>query len=209
LIIQVSEREKVPRVRTTAIAALAVSALLATCGAAYARDLHLKKVAREASKAPSMSWGHFSGELTDYKTTTPNLFKGASATAMMFGINGESTFRLHVRGINDSAVNNEYPAHLHEGTCEADDATAAGGHYNVSGINPATGAFNKVNNETEVWLTFKVNSQGSARVTVSVPFVPTPGPDGAARSIVLHNNDTAKTRLACLPLDIKTLTSSG
>jgi len=213
LIIQVSEREKVPRVRTTAIAALAVSALLATSGAAYAHDLNLKRSAGEASAAPSMSWAHFSGELTDYTTTTyttatPDLFKGARATAMMFGINGETTFRLHVSGIAESANHHQYPAHLHKGPCVAEDPSKAGGHYNNQEEEGVTDF--AVNAKTEVWLNFKVSSEGNARITVTVPFVPKPGD----RSIVIHSDQapmppaTSPTRLACLPLEIKSLSST-
>jgi Cu/Zn superoxide dismutase len=157
-----------------------------------------------------MGWGYSNGDLRDLSTGTRDVFDGAKATAFMMGINGQTTFRLNVRGIDESADGKEYPAHLHEGPCEAGKGDAAGPHYNISGKNPVTGAFNEITDKTEAWLTFNVNSEGSARVTVSVPFVPTPRPDGAARSIVIHTNDTSlKTRLACLPLDIKKLSSRG
>jgi superoxide dismutase, Cu-Zn family len=208
LIVQVSEREKVPRFRTTAIAALAVSALLATSGAAYAHDFGQKKSAREASEAPSMSWAYSKGDLSDL-SHTDNVFDGAKATAFMMGINGKSTFRLNVTGIDESASRKTYPAHLHEGPCVADDGLKAGDHYNAQKELKLPTPW-LVNSDTEVWLTFKVNSEGRARVTVSVPFVPTPGPDGAARSIVIHTDDTSvKTRLACLPLDIQKFSSSN
>jgi Cu-Zn family superoxide dismutase len=198
-----------PRFRTTAIAALAASALLATSGAAYARDLHLKKAAREASEVPSMSWAYSKGKLSDLSTATPDVFDGARATAFMMGINGESTFRLNVRGVDKDAVGKTYPAHLHEGPCVAGDGAAAGGHYNISGINPETKLFNEVSAKTEAWLTFKVTSDEDARITVTVPFVTKPG----ERSIVIHTDakpDPGKSpaRLACLPLDIKSFSSS-
>jgi Cu/Zn superoxide dismutase len=80
----------------------------------------------------------------------------------------------------------------------------------------------KVNDQTEVWLNFHVNSGGNAEATATVPFVPTPGDDGLARSITFHATatvhhqmdptdpavGTAGAKLACLPLDIKKLASS-
>ena len=196
--------EIVARYRKTAIAALAISALVLTTGAASAREFNLRHVARGMS-ASSMSWAYFHGELTDYTTTTPDIFKGARATAMMMGLNDESTFTLNIRGIDKSAIGNEYPAHLHVGTCDADDPGAAGGHYNTDTI--AGVASPDVSEKTEVHLDFTVKEKGTARVVVRVPFVPTVAPEGASRAIVIHSNESS-TRLACLPLNIKTLTSS-
>ena len=79
------------------------------------------------------------------------------------------------------------------------------GHYNTqqeAGL-PAPWA---VNNQTEVHLDFKVNSDRSAQVNGNVPFIPIPG----KRSIVIHTDATPRpgsspARLACLPLDIKSL----
>jgi Cu/Zn superoxide dismutase len=197
--------EIVARYRKTAIAALAASALILTTSAASAREVNLNDIGGEAFKASSMSWAYFRGGLTDYTTTTPNIFEGARATAMMMGLNGESTFTLNIRGIDESAVGNEYPAHLHVGPCDANDPSAAGGHYNtdvIAGIGSP-----EVSEKTEVHLDFTVRETGTARVVVRVPFVPTVAPEGGSRSIVIHSSETS-TRLACLPLDIKTLTSS-
>jgi hypothetical protein len=189
----------VPRLRTTAIAGLAVSALLATSGVAYAHDLHLKKVAREASAAPSMSWAFYSGKLTDLSPGTPDVFDGARATATMIGMDGSSYFRVQVKGLAHGAVGNEYPAHLHVGPCglDANRIPTVGGHYNTNTAVP-------VSEKTEVHLDFKVNSNGNVRIAVNVPFVPTPGD----RSIVFHTNaptpaGTPPAKLACLPLTIK------
>lgn len=194
----------VPRLRTTAIAGLAVSALLATSGVAYAHDLHLKKVAREASAAPSMSWAFYRGKLTDLSPGSDDVFDGARATATMIGMDGSSYFRVQVKGLAHSAVGNEYPAHLHVGPCglDAKGIPTVGGHYNTS---PA----GLVSEETEVHLDFKVNSDGNVRIAVNVPFVPTPGD----RSIVFHTNaetpaGTPPAKLACLPLTIKELAST-
>jgi Cu/Zn superoxide dismutase len=193
----------VARYRKTAIAALAASALLLTPSAAYAHDLNLGRILHKAPSASSMSWANYRGELTDYPTT-PDVLSGAKATAMMMGLNDESTFRLSIRGIDKSAAGKEYPAHLHVGPCVADDPGAAGGHYNISSEVPPL-----VSEQTEVHLDFTVNDKGSARITVSVPFVPTAG----THSIVIHSDETpaagsSPTRLACLPLEIQTFPST-
>jgi hypothetical protein len=195
---EVSKGEIVARYRKTAIAVLAVSAVLLTPTTASA-DLRMSDFVPRVSKPSSMTWAHYHGDLTDYPTT-PDVFKGARATAMMMGLDDESTFRLSIKGIEKSAAGNEYPAHLHAGPCVANDPAAAGGHYNVSSEVPPL-----VNGTTEVHLDFTVNDRGSARITVSVPFIPTAG----TRSIVIHSNETpapgsSPTRLACLPLEIQT-----
>jgi hypothetical protein len=181
-----------------AIAAVAASAVLLTPTAASA-DLRVNDFVPPVSEPSSITWAHFRGDLTDYPTK-PNVFDGARATAMMMGLNNESTFRLNIKGIDESAAGNEYPAHLHVGPCVASDPGAAGVHYNVSSqVRPLA------SETTEVHLDFTVNDHGSARITVSVPFVPAAG----TRSIVIHSNETpalksSPTRLACLPLDIQT-----
>ena len=206
-----------PRFRTTAIAALAATALLATSGAAYARDLHLKKVEREASAAPSMAWAYFAGTLTDISSPgTPNVYRGARATAMMIGIDNTTFVKVQIKGLGENAIGKELGAHLHTGPCGLDTAKppqpTVGGHYNtdtVKGITPAL-----VSDQTEVWLNFDVNSDGNAKATATVPFVPT----ADDRSITFHERATTKSgvgvgtagaKLACLPLDIKSVKSSN
>jgi len=188
---------------------LAAPALLLTSGAAYAGDHNLHRGTHVGNggfgggaEIASMSWGSFKGDLSDL-STTDTVFNHAKATAFMMSVNGESTFRLHVRGLDESAAGRKYPAHLHEGPCVAGDGTAAGGHYNTqkeAGL-PTPWL---VSHETEVHLDFTVNAEGSARVTVAVPFVPKAG----ERSIVIHSDQppppgTSPARWACLPLQIK------
>jgi hypothetical protein len=151
-----------------------------------------------------MSWAFYSGDLTQLSSN--KVYDGARATAMMFGINGETTFRVSIRGLGEDAVGNDYGAHLHTGPCglAADGITATvGPHYNTT---PA-GSLPVVSDQTEVWLNFHVSSDGNARDTAVVPFVPTPGENGP-RSITFHALQTdskgiAGAKLACLPLDIK------
>jgi Cu/Zn superoxide dismutase len=204
----------VPRYRSIAVAALAVSALLLTSSAAYAgdhdfhRDTHLGSGSfGEGSEISSMSWGFYNGEVTDYETTTPDFFKGARVTARMMGLGKGSYFAVQVRGVDKDAQGKIHGAHLHEGPCIAKDPTAAGPHYNTT-RDPITKLATLTNGDTEVWLDLHVNSVGNARTTVNVPFVPTAG----EHSIVFHADATvpsgptvgsAGTRLACLPFTIQ------
>jgi Cu/Zn superoxide dismutase len=212
-----------PRFGKAAIAAAAGAAVLLTASAAYAHGFNRNKVAGDAATTPSMNWAHYRGDLTDLSTKTDDvkttdMFDGAKATAMMVGINGETLFRLNVYGIDDAVVGKRFGAHLHEATCEIDNGTAAGPHYNITPYDPVTKTFETVSDQTEVWLDFAVNPEGTARVTVSVPFIPKPG----LRSIVLHATPTvhhseenrpavgsAGSRLACLPLEINQVASTS
>jgi hypothetical protein len=193
----------VARFRKTAIAAVALSALVATSGAAYA-DYNNHGVA--TSPARGMKWAYYGGELTDYTTPPnppvdkPDIFKGAKASAMMIGMEGRSVFRLSVTGID--AKKGTYGVHLHQGTCNPENPGEAGPHYNVT-WNSTTELSDVISSRTEVWLDLDVNSRGKAQSTATVSFIP----DGP-RSIVLHAAPTAKdgtagARLACFPFDIK------
>jgi superoxide dismutase, Cu-Zn family len=152
-----------------------------------------------------MSWAAYSGELTEYTATAPSLFADARASAIMLGIDGKSFFRLRVSGIK--AKDGVYGVHLHQGTCDATNSVKAGPHYNVT-WDPVALSSETVDDETEVWLDLDVNSDGYARSTATVSFIPE-----GERSIVLHaaptvpsgsSVGTAGARLACLPFKIKT-----
>lgn len=200
------------RFRKTVIAAAALSALaVTTTTVAYAHDLALKRVTSGTSKASSMNWAYYRGELTDLSPKTDDVYDGARATAVMMGINNESTFRVTIRGLREDAIHKKYGAHLHTGPCGLDAVGNAtvGGHYNATpaGVPPV------VNDKTEVWLNFHVNSDRNARATAIVPFVP----NGGERSITFHEKTTvhhgpgvgtAGLKLACLPLDIKKVAGS-
>jgi hypothetical protein len=203
----------VPRFRKTAIAAVAVSAVLLTPTMASAS--RLSDLAEHVSEASSMTWAYYRGGLTDLSPTTEDVWDGARATAVLMGINDETTARVTVRGLPDSAAGEEYGAHLHDGPCGLDDnkAPTVGGHYNVSPPNDLGGP-SVVSDQTEVWLDFDVNSDGEARDTAVVPFVPAAG----ERSITFHaahtihdgtGVGTAGAKLACIPLDIKEFASTN
>jgi Cu/Zn superoxide dismutase len=158
-----------------------------------------------------MSWGYFSGDVIDYKTTGPDIFADANASAIMIGMDDKSFFRLRVTGIKaEDDTSPTYGVHLHQGPCDADFPgdlpKGAGPHYNAN-WNPL-GTLR----DNEVWLDLNVNSDGNARSTATVSFIPEDG----TRSIVLHADPTvskaeangpavgsAGARLACLPFNIK------
>ena len=196
------------RTRSMATAALAASALIFTPSGAAAHDGLHTRAAVASSDSSGMGWAHYRGYLTDLAPNTDDVFDGAKASAVMIGVEGSSFFRLQIEGIR-RAAGNEYPAHLHEGPCVAGQGALALGHYNTqqeAGF-PAPWT---VNNQTEVHLDFKVNSDRSAQVSVTVPFIPIPG----QRSIVIHTDaapppGSSPARLACLPLDIKSLPDAG
>ena len=166
-----------------------------------------------------MSWGFYNGPLTDLSPSTNDPFDGAKATATMMGVGGSTFFRVQVRGVDDSAVGKVYGAHLHQGPCGLDEAGAptVGPHYNTSEFDAEKKVYTVINDQTEVWLDFEVDPFGNARSTTRVPFVPTAG----ERSITLHAAPTvhhatetaaagtAGAKLACLPLEIRTLPESN
>ena len=79
---------------------LSALALTSTAASAHA----LTGSTSGESDGSSMSWGYYSGELTDFESTTPDVFKGARATAIMIAVDGSSFFRLRVTGIHGDAV---------------------------------------------------------------------------------------------------------
>lgn len=199
------------RYRKMAIAAVAVSAVLLAPTAAYAHDDDGTGAAGTATSViePRMAWGRSSGPLTDLLPDDKSVFDGARATAAMIGVDGSTFFSLRISGIDKSAAGDSFGAHLHEGQCVAGDGTQALGHYNSDKISGVLGTVPSKQNE--VWLDFRVNSEGAARSTARVPFVAL----GGKRAIVLHAEPTtpgtgsAGARLACLPLDIHTIPSTA
>ena len=219
-----------PRFRTVAVAALAVSAVLLTSSAAYAGDHDFRRHTHfgnggfggASEFSNSMTWGFYNGPLTDLSPSTDDPFDGAKATATMMGVGGSTFFRVQVRGVDDGAVGKVYGAHLHQGPCglAKDQAgvlqPTVGPHYNTSDFDAEKKIYTVINDQTEVWLDFEVDPFGNARSTARVPFVPTAG----ERSITLHASPTlhhatataaagtAGAKLACLPLEIRTLPES-
>jgi Cu/Zn superoxide dismutase len=197
------------RARTMAISALAASGLIFTASAADGHAGRHTSTYVASSDSSGMGWARYGGYLTDLSPTTDDVVDGAKASAVMIGMEGSSFFKLQITGIDDNAEGNEYPAHLHKGPCVAGQGASALGHYNTqeeAGL-PAPWL---VNTQTEVHLDFTVNSDGSARATANVPFIPLP----KKRSIVIHTDarpaaGSSPAHLACLPLDIKPFPKAG
>lgn len=140
----------------------------------------------------------FRGPLQDLSTATVGPFDGAKAQVLLQTSASTSRVGLVVRGIDPAQAGLRFGAHLHIGPCVTDNGAAALGHYNVSTAIPAV-----INDQTEVWLDFTVNSDGEGRSGARVPFVPV----AAERSVVIHALPTnpvtgaAGARLACLPVE--------
>ncbi len=192
------------RTRSMAIPALAACALIFTPTAANAHDGLHARTAFASSGRSGMAWAHYRGYLTDLSPSTDGVFDGAKASAVMIGLEGSSFFRLQITGIDERAAGKEYPTRLHKGPCVAGQAALALGHYNTQEEAGSPAPW-PVNNQTEVHLDFRVNSDRSAQVSASVPFIPAP----EKRSIVIHAATppagSSSARLACLPLDIKSV----
>ncbi len=132
------------------------------------------------------------GELRDLEPAVAGPLDGAEATLTMASHDGSTTAVLTVRGIDRSAVDHTFGAHLHVGPCVAGDGAAAGPHFNAGG---------QPSPDTEIWLDFTVTGGGTGHAVAQVPFVPAPG----NRAIVIHRDFTAPNgvagpRLACLPV---------
>jgi Cu/Zn superoxide dismutase len=136
--------------------------------------------------------------------------------------NGTTTFSIKITGIDISAAEEEFAAHLHTGLCVDGDfadpaigkiaGSQAGPHYNTQ-LYPA-GPYTTYaaiplemrTADTEVWFTLVPSEEdGAASFQTTVPFVPV-DLDGIM-SIVVHvtKNDKyggAGARQACFPLDV-------
>jgi hypothetical protein len=141
--------------------------------------------------------------------------------------NGNTTFRIRVRGIDPSVAGSTLGSHLHTGKCVEGDfgnpdaevpaipGGQAGPHYNhdvvvggkklpAAGVAPEDTA--KIGPETEVWFDLAPNEEGVAVDETTVPFVPV-DPDGVM-AVVVHvlptnpNDGKAGDRQACFPLSV-------
>lgn len=141
--------------------------------------------------------GIFRGDLESLSPASSGLFDHATAQLVLVGHRDAATAVLMVHGVDRSAQGRTFGAHLHTGPCVPGNGAAAGPHYNHSGVVPPV-----VNDQTEVWLDFTVNTGGSGQSVTQVPWVPQAG----AHSVVVHelptaSNGTAGARLACLPVE--------
>ena len=136
------------------------------------------------------------GELSDLSTAA-NVTDNASAEVWAIAGSSGTTFLLYVWGISPSAVGMTFGVHVHVGACVEGDGAAAGPHYNSGGV---------ADDETEVWLDFKVLPGGFGFASAHTRFLIDAG---KAQSVVVHLEPTqdggatpgaAGGRQACLPV---------
>lgn len=132
--------------------------------------------------------------LTDLESGVARPTDGSWAVASATVAEGRTVVVLNVKDLDVAAAGTTFGAHVHTGSCVADQGSVAGPHYNAGG---------GVSPETEVWLDFTVNNGGTGHAVAVVPFeIPANG----AHSIVIHAlptapNGAAGARIACLPLE--------
>ena len=140
------------------------------------------------------------GPLQDLQVTSSQPTDGATAQVVAKQSAGMTTVTLKVQALDHEAAGTTLGAHVHVGSCIAGNGGAALAHYNAGGIPSA---------QTEVWLDFTIEANGTAWAETTVPFSI---PQGGAASVVIHAEathhgpgpvpapGTAGARLACLPV---------
>jgi Cu/Zn superoxide dismutase len=133
------------------------------------------------------------GELRDLQLATVQPTDHATAQVVATEEGGSTTVTLKVQGLDHGWAGSGLGAHVHSGSCVEGDGAAAGPHYNAGG---------GVSDQTEVWLDFTIEANGTGFATATVPFTI---PAGGAGVVVIHAMETNETtgaagpRWACLP----------
>jgi Cu/Zn superoxide dismutase len=162
--------------------------------AGAAAGLLLAAATAAGATAPDRAWG--AGQLRDLQPATGQLTDRATAQVVATEADGTTTVTLKVQGLDRASAGTTLGAHVHVGTCVEGAGAAAGPHYNATGGQV-------VSDETEVWLDFTVQSNGTAQAAATVPFVI---PGAGAGAVVIHALHTdhatgaAGARWACLPV---------
>ena len=156
----------------------------------------LLSIAGTANADPARARG--AGPLQDLQVATSQPTDGATAQVVARESDGTTIVTLKVQALDHAAAGTMLGAHIHAGSCVAGNGAAAGPHYNAGGT-PSP--------QTEVWLDFTIEANGTARSETTVPFVI---PQGGAAALVIHAMatspgptpapGTAGARLACLPI---------
>jgi Cu/Zn superoxide dismutase len=144
--------------------------------------------------APTRARG--SGELRDLQLTSEQPTDHATAQVTAVEDGDETTVTLKVQGLDHAAAGTELGAHVHSGSCVEGNGAAAGPHYNTTGGTT-------ISDETEVWLDFTVQPNGTGSATATVPFTIGAGGAGAVVIHALHTDHptgAAGARWACLPV---------
>ena len=134
------------------------------------------------------------GPLQDLQLDTNQPTDGATAQVVATESGGMTVVTLKVQALDRAAAGTTLGAHVHTGSCVEANGAAAGPHFNAGGT-PSP--------QTEVWLDFTIEANGTAWAEATVPFVI---PQGGAGAVVIHaeptNDETmpgaAGIRLACL-----------
>lgn len=172
----------------------------------------------------------FRDTLTDLLTTDGPFDSAKAKITITERTNGTTTFRLRVRGIDQSIAGERLGSHLHSGKCVAGDVGApadgdipatipgglAGPHYNHQVVTegkvfptaavPSGPTVAEISPNTEVWFDLVPDEDGVAADETTVPFVPQ-DPDGVM-AVVIHvmptdpNTGKAGDRQACFPLSV-------
>ena len=152
-----------------------------------------------AGTADAESWrARGAGPLQDLQVATSQPTDGATAQVVATESAGTTRVTLKVQALDHAAAGTTLGAHVHVGPCVAGNGGAALAHYNAGGV-PSP--------QTEVWLDFTIDANGTAWAETTVPFAI---PQGGAGAVVIHAEHTspgpvpgpgtAGARLACLPV---------
>jgi len=144
--------------------------------------------------APTSARG--AGELRDLQAATAQPTDHATAQVTATESAGSTTVTLKVQGIDHAAAGTVLGAHVHSGVCVEGNGAAAGPHYNTTGGQD-------ISDETEVWLDFTVQPNGTGSASATVPFTIPPGDAGSVVIHALHTNHVtgaAGARWACIPV---------
>ena len=162
------------------------------CAVGVAVALFLATATAAGAGAPTRARG--AGELRDLMPATAQPTDHATAQVVATESGGSTTVTLKVQGLDHAAAGDQLGAHVHVGSCVEGNGAAAGPHYNAGG---------GISDQTEVWLDFTIEANGTGNATTTVPFVI---PAGGAGAVVIHAMETNETtgaagpRWACLPV---------
>lgn len=162
------------------------------CVVGIAVALVLATATAAGAGAPTRARG--AGQLRDLLPATAQPTDHATAQVVATEWNGSTTVTLKVQGLDHAFAGDVLGAHIHRGSCVEGNGAAAGPHYNAGG---------GISDQTEVWLDFTIQANGTGDATATVPFTI---PAGGAGALVIHameTNDTtgaAGPRWACLPV---------
>lgn len=150
--------------------------------------------ASTAASAGEPTRARGAGQLRDLRPASSEPTDHGTAQATATESDGSTTVTLKVQGLDHAFAGTVLGAHVHTGSCIEGDGAAAGPHYNAGG---------GISDETEVWLDFTIEANGTGQASATVPFTIPAGGAGSVVIHALHTNHTtgaAGARWACLPV---------